>query len=188
MRKRTDVQIDVVIKEPDPTAQDGATVKKRQKSETKARRNIIFARDVVAVEPHTVIDGQPPIHGPLVLEVGQKLPLIAVKLAPPNKVELLAACAVGSQNAHRGAGITAIKSNVVHSGAALHNVFAGKFRWREAVDFQHLVLLTLARLLIEKVSRIQVRGKIHRRRTGTGEDVGIELLEAERRFQHGAAI
>src|SRR6185503_13029892 len=107
-----------------PASYDGAAVKYRQKSETKARRKIIFARDVVAVEPDTIINRQPPIHGPLVLEVRQKLPLVAVELTTANKVELLAPCAVGPQNMHSVTGITAIKGNVVKSGAYIHKVFA----------------------------------------------------------------
>src|SRR4029453_12781471 len=175
-----DIHAKFLVEKPNPATNDRTSIQQWKKRETKTRSNIIFACDVVAIETYTVIDRQPAIHGPLVLEVGQKLCLVAAKLITPNKVELLTACAVGPQNAHSVAGVTPIKSNVVNCGAYPYKVFARKFRWSEAIDFQRLVSLTLAGLLIEKVSRVHVRGKIHRRSTRTGEDVGIELLDAER--------
>src|ERR1041384_6096971 len=115
-----DIHAQLVVEQPDPATDDRTSIQQWKKREAETRRKIIFACDVVAVETYAVIDRQPAIHGPLVLEVGKELCLVTAKLPASNKVELLAACAVGPQNAHRIAGATSVKRNVIDSGACPH--------------------------------------------------------------------
>src|SRR4030095_9702770 len=67
-------------------------------------------------------------------------------------------------------------------------MFAGKLRWAETINLERLVAVAFPALLIEKVSRVPVRRKVHRRGSRTRKDVGVELLDAERRFQHRFTI
>src|SRR4029434_837619 len=81
-----DIHAKFVVEQPDPATNDRTSIQQWRKRETKTRSKIIFARDVVAIETYTVIDRQPAIHGPLVLEVRKELCFVAAKLTTHNQV------------------------------------------------------------------------------------------------------
>ena len=120
--------------------------------ETDARRNIVFAGNVVAIKANAVLKRQPAIQSPLVLQVCEKLRLITAEPAIALIVELLAPGSVGSQNAHGVARVAPVESNVTDSAANLHQMRAGKIWPFETVSFQSLITFTLPRLLVEKIS------------------------------------
>src|SRR5206468_12850514 len=153
------------------------------KSKADAWRKIVFTCNIVAVITYAVLDCQSMVHRPLVLEVSKKLVLFAREFATADKVELLASCPVSSQDAHRVARVVSIVRNVAHSSAHLHEVFAGEIPGTGTVDLKCVISLASSRLTVEGVSRVYIRRKIHRGIARTGEDIGVELLDAERRFQ-----
>src|SRR5258706_3884886 len=122
LRKGRDVEIGVVIEDPNSATDHGASIKHRQKCETDARRNIVFAGNVVAVIANAVLKCQPAIQSPLVLQVSEKLRLVTAEPAIALIVELLAPGSVGSQNAHGAAPAAPVASNVTDSAATLPHV------------------------------------------------------------------
>src|SRR6185369_94851 len=163
LRERGYVHVNVIVEQSDAAANYGAAIEQWKKSKANARCKIVFACDVVTVITHAIINSQPAIHGPGVFEETQELCLVTAQLSTACKVELLAARAVGPQNTHAVAGVASIKSYVIDSATDFHEVFAGKIRWVETIDLERLITFALPFLLIEKVSRIHVRRKVHRR-------------------------
>src|ERR1051325_9730257 len=64
---------------------------------------------------------------------------------------------------------------------------AGEIRRTITVSFERLIALASAHLMVKEVSRVDVWSQIHRRVAGTGKDISVEFLDAERRFQKGFA-
>src|SRR6185369_11345139 len=179
LRERGYVHVNVIVEQSDAAANYGAAIEQWKKSKANARCKIVFACDVVTVITHAIINSQPAIHGPGVFEETQELCLVTAQFSTAGKVELLAARSVGPQNAHRVTRVASIKSDVVNAAADFHEMFAGKLRWRETVDLERLVAFAPPCLLVEKVSRVHVRRKVHRLSARARKDVGVELLDAE---------
>src|ERR1700730_4814575 len=123
-----DVEIDIVVKQPDAAADDRPSVEERQKSESDARRKIVFIGEVIAVVTNALLKREPPVHRPLVFEVRKKFGLVTAELATAKEVELLAACAVGSHYSHRVTRVAPVVSDVAYSGTNLHEVRTRKIR------------------------------------------------------------